>query len=282
MDSAKVTACDPPVPSRRRGSRRWVTLTPKTPKPCRQPQWRLLRCRETLMARSQPAPNLEGDKRKRTRAPSSPKSTRTAQSLPLWPFIFSIRFRLLGQSNSLALTKARALARLYGMQLLPAREVSTRRAAAEILRSPQCIAARLQDLRPPSIWIESQSKPETLKKALRHPREKRDSSPQTAPAKSPRLHCIRHRGFQEEIAVCEDFVQSGRSFAAASVSRRPRVRSSRSFHSRTRATSSSHPHRLLPSPSPRRPPTATDAAYTSLPLTYNTLRLSQPVISIGW
>jgi PilZ domain len=78
----------------------------------------------------------------------------------------------------------------------------------------KCVARLCRLCDSPSIWIESQSE-------LRDP-ENGASSPTVEERVIPRrnrtrikariLACIRHRGFQEEIAVCEDLSKGGLSF----------------------------------------------------------------------
>ncbi len=78
----------------------------------------------------------------------------------------------------------------------------------------KCVARVCKHCDSPSIWIESQSE-------MRDP-ENGASSPSVEERVIPRrnrtrikarvLACIRHRGFQEEIAVCEDLSKGGLSF----------------------------------------------------------------------
>ena len=78
----------------------------------------------------------------------------------------------------------------------------------------KCVARVCKHCDSPSIWIESQSE-------IREP-ENGASSPSVEERVIPRrnrtrikarvLACIRHRGFQEEIAVCEDLSKGGLSF----------------------------------------------------------------------
>jgi hypothetical protein len=78
----------------------------------------------------------------------------------------------------------------------------------------KCVARHCRHCDSPSIWIEAQSE-------LREP-EDRPSTPTVEERVVPRrnrtrvkarvLACIRRRGFQEEIAVCEDLSKGGLSF----------------------------------------------------------------------
>ncbi len=78
----------------------------------------------------------------------------------------------------------------------------------------KCVARVCRLCESPSIWIESQSE-------IRDP-EAGSSAPSVEERVIPRrnrtrikarvLACIRHRGFQEEIAVCEDLSKGGLSF----------------------------------------------------------------------
>jgi hypothetical protein len=79
----------------------------------------------------------------------------------------------------------------------------------------KCVARLCKHCDTPSIWIEAQSEMKTAEKDVAHlqpvedrviPRRNRTR------VKARVLACIRRRGFQEEVAVCEDLSKGGLSF----------------------------------------------------------------------
>ncbi len=78
----------------------------------------------------------------------------------------------------------------------------------------KCIARVCKLCDSPSIWIESQSEIRDPESGAHGPAEDERVIPRRnrARIKARVLACIRHRGFQEEIAVCEDLSKGGLSF----------------------------------------------------------------------
>ncbi len=78
----------------------------------------------------------------------------------------------------------------------------------------KCIARVCKLCDSPSIWIESQSEIRDPEYGAHSPAEEERVIPRRnrARIKARVLACIRHRGFQEEIAVCEDLSKGGLSF----------------------------------------------------------------------
>src|ERR1700732_5620654 len=67
----------------------------------------------------------------------------------------------------------------------------------------------------PSIWIEAQSEIKTREKGAAHPltvEERVIPRRNRTRVKARVLACIRRRGFQEEVAVCEDLSKGGLRF----------------------------------------------------------------------
>jgi hypothetical protein len=78
----------------------------------------------------------------------------------------------------------------------------------------KCVARHCKHCEAPSIWIESQSEVRALENNLAQPTVEERVIPRRnrTRIKARVLACIRRRGFQEEIAVCEDLSKGGLSF----------------------------------------------------------------------
>jgi hypothetical protein len=77
----------------------------------------------------------------------------------------------------------------------------------------KCVARLCTHCDAPSIWIEAQSPTAQEGTTPRPPKEERVNPRRTKPRVKARvLACIRRRGFQEEVAVCEDLSKGGLSF----------------------------------------------------------------------
>src|ERR1700676_543350 len=78
----------------------------------------------------------------------------------------------------------------------------------------KCVARLCKHCDTPSIWIEAQSEWKTAEiPVVRVPVDERMTPRRNRPRVKARvLACIRQRGFQEEIAVCEDLSKGGISF----------------------------------------------------------------------
>src|SRR5580700_8756383 len=79
----------------------------------------------------------------------------------------------------------------------------------------KCVARLCKHCDTPSIWIEAQAEMKTAERGAAHPQSVEE---RTIPrrnrtrVKARVLACIRRRGFQEEVAVCEDLSKGGLSF----------------------------------------------------------------------
>ena len=79
----------------------------------------------------------------------------------------------------------------------------------------KCVARLCKHCDTPSIWIEAQSEMKTPEKDVAHPQPLEDRvipRRNRTRVKARVLACIRRRGFQEEVAVCEDLSKGGLSF----------------------------------------------------------------------
>lgn len=77
----------------------------------------------------------------------------------------------------------------------------------------KCVARLCTHCDAPSIWIEAQSPTAQEGTTPKPPKEERVNPRRTKPRVKARvLACIRRRGFQEEVAVCEDLSKGGLSF----------------------------------------------------------------------
>jgi len=79
----------------------------------------------------------------------------------------------------------------------------------------KCVARLCKHCDTPSIWIEAQSEIKTQDKGAPHPltvEERVIPRRNRTRVKARVLACIRRRGFQEEVAVCEDLSKGGLSF----------------------------------------------------------------------
>ena len=79
----------------------------------------------------------------------------------------------------------------------------------------KCVARLCKHCDTPSIWIEAQSEIKTQEKGAAHPltvEERVIPRRNRTRVKARVLACIRRRGFQEEVAVCEDLSKGGLSF----------------------------------------------------------------------
>jgi hypothetical protein len=80
--------------------------------------------------------------------------------------------------------------------------------------SRKCIARICKVCDAPSIWVEAQSEFATVESPIRRSAEDDHVLPRRkrARVKARVLACIRRRGFQEEVAVCEDLSKGGIAF----------------------------------------------------------------------
>jgi hypothetical protein len=79
----------------------------------------------------------------------------------------------------------------------------------------KCVARLCKHCDTPSIWIEAQAEIKTQQKGAAHPltvEERVIPRRNRTRVKARVLACIRKRGFQEEVAVCEDLSKGGLSF----------------------------------------------------------------------
>src|ERR1700687_3940019 len=78
----------------------------------------------------------------------------------------------------------------------------------------KCVARLCRHCEAPSIWIESQSEVRVPETGAARPTVEQRVTPRRTRTriKARVLACIRRRGFQEEIAVCEDLSKGGLSF----------------------------------------------------------------------
>ena len=79
----------------------------------------------------------------------------------------------------------------------------------------KCVARLCKHCDTPSIWIEAQTEIKTQEKGAAHPltvEERVIPRRNRMRVKARVLACIRKRGFQEEVAVCEDLSKGGLSF----------------------------------------------------------------------
>src|ERR1700732_1227114 len=79
----------------------------------------------------------------------------------------------------------------------------------------KCVARLCKHCDTPSIWIEAQAEIKTQEKGAAHPltaEERVIPRRNRTRVKARVLACIRRRGFQEEVAVCEDLSKGGLSF----------------------------------------------------------------------
>jgi hypothetical protein len=79
----------------------------------------------------------------------------------------------------------------------------------------KCVARLCKHCDTPSIWIEAQPEIKTQEKGAAHPltvEERVIPRRNRTRVKARVLACIRRRGFQEEVAVCEDLSKGGLSF----------------------------------------------------------------------
>jgi hypothetical protein len=79
----------------------------------------------------------------------------------------------------------------------------------------KCVARLCKHCDTPSIWIEAQSEMRSPEKGAAHPEpveERVIPRRNRTRVKARVLACIRRRGFQEEVAVCEDLSKGGLSF----------------------------------------------------------------------
>ncbi|MHB8608287.1 MAG: PilZ domain-containing protein [Candidatus Acidiferrales bacterium] len=79
----------------------------------------------------------------------------------------------------------------------------------------KCVARLCKHCDTPSIWIEAQSEIKTQEKGAAKPQTVEDRvipRRNRTRVKARVLACIRRRGFQEEVAVCEDLSKGGLSF----------------------------------------------------------------------
>ena len=79
----------------------------------------------------------------------------------------------------------------------------------------KCVARLCKHCDTPSIWIEAQSEMKAAEQGAAHPQsieERMIPRRNRTRVKARVLACIRRRGFQEEVAVCEDLSKGGLSF----------------------------------------------------------------------